>query len=106
MDNGVLRDAILYVLNGGAGAVVGWLFEHVAFLKEWLGGLRDDYARYVTWGASILVTLLLWGVALAMTYEPVPVDWRAAIERIFALAALSITGSQVYHAVTVLRNHD
>ena len=104
MDNGVLRDVVMYVLNGGAGIVVGWLFENVAFLKEWLASLRSDYKRYAIWIASILITLGLWGIALAMTYEPMPVDWRAAVERVFALAALSITGSQTYHAVRFLRS--
>lgn len=104
MDNGVLRDVVLYVLNGGAGIVVGWLLANVAFLKEWMDQLRPDYKRYVTWIASIGVALVLWGLALAMRYEPMPVDWRTAVERVFALAALSLTGSQTYHAITVLRN--
>lgn len=95
-----LRDFLLIFVSGGGGVVVYWLMENVPALA----GLASEYKRYLSLLLSALLPIPFWLLGIAMNYWSAPVDWRAWVEAIFAIAAGAILASQAVHGRKQLRD--
>jgi hypothetical protein len=94
-----LKEALVYLMSGGTGAVVFWLMENVPFLKN----LASDYKRYVSIALSAVLPVGAWLIMLGMGYEQAPEAWQGWVERIFALIAAALIISQGLHGALRLR---
>lgn len=94
-----LREALLYLISGGGGALVYWLMEKVRFFKE----LRNDVKRYAAFLLSGVLPVVAWVVYLGLGYDVPPATWQEWVERIFSLALAAILASQGIHAYKKLR---
>lgn len=99
--NLTLREALVYLMSGGAGAVVFWLMENIPFLAS----LAADYKRYVSLALSAFIPVGAWLIMLGMGYEPAPEAWQGWLERIFALIAAALVVSQGLHGALRLRKY-
>jgi hypothetical protein len=95
-----LRDLLLVFVSGGGGVVIYWLMERVPALAN----LQAEYKRYLSLALSAALPVPFWLLGIAMQYWPAPVDWRAWVESIFALAAGAIIASQALHGRRQLRD--
>ena len=95
-----LRDLLLVFVSGSGGVVIYWLMEHIPALAN----LQAEYKRYVSLLLSGLLPIPFWLLGIVMQYWPAPVDWRAWVEAIFALAAGAIIASQALHGRKQLRD--
>jgi len=94
-----LREALLALVSGGAGAVVYWLMENIAYLKN----LAPDIKRFVSIALSAVIPVAAWLIMIGMAYEQPPGTWQGWLEAIFALIAGSLIISQGLHGVLRLR---
>lgn len=87
------------VSSGGAGTAAFWLMENV----KWLTARPAIEKRWWAFGLSGGLAIGAWGIGIAMRYFPLPIDWRAWIEGLFAVAAPAIVASQGLHAMLKLK---
>ena len=92
--NDSLKTVLLWIIGGGGSAAVTFfLFENVAKLAA----LDPKPKRFASLGVSALLAMSAFSVAVAMTYLPTPLDWRAWLESLFAVAFVAVGGSQWIH---------
>jgi hypothetical protein len=94
-----LRDLLMVLISGGGGVVVYWLLEHVPTLAN----LSPEYKRYASLILAALLPIPFYLLGVAMQYWPAPVDWRAWVEILFAIAAGAVIASQAVHGREQLR---
>jgi hypothetical protein len=94
-----LKDFLVWVLTPGAGVLAYWLMENVPALVN----LDAKLKRFAAFGISALLGILAFLAMVGMGYEAVPVDWRAWVEALFAVAAVAGGLSQVLHGLLKLR---
>lgn len=96
-----LQDFLLIFVSGGGGVVVYWLLETVPFLAN----MQAEYKRYASLILAGLLPIPFYLLGVAMQYWPAPVDWRAWVESLFAIAAGSLLASQAVHGRRQLREN-
>jgi len=95
-----LYDALIWVTGGpGAGAASYWLMGHIPYLMN----LRADVKRYVSLALAAALSLLAWGLMMALGYALVPSSVTAAAEQIFLVVLTAVLTSQGVHGAIDLR---
>jgi len=103
IDTTILLQALVWIVSGGGASYLAyWLIENVPFLVR----LAAESKRYVSLVLPAILTvafaILGYLAMIAMLYEPAPIDARAWIETLFAVAVLSVIGAQAIHGRVVL----
>lgn len=84
------------VLGGAAAPFLAYLESKWA----WLSKAEPWVRRLLAWVVSCGLGVLPYLIQVVMQYEPVPVDWREWVEKLFVVAFVAITANQGAHIAT------
>ena len=93
-----LKEVLMYVIYGGAGAVVQRFLEWLSATWPAFDNWPGESKRYLAFVLDVVVATGCFGIAVAFGYLEAPVTLKAWLETLFAIGFLAITTQQVVHA--------